>query len=106
MFGLRGRMVTIRPEKPDDIATVRAVNKTAFGQLAEAEIVDSLRTAFPDAVSLVAVENSTIVGHIFFSPVVVSGEKNAIRGMGLTPMAVLPHHQPSGHRISVGQGRN
>lgn len=96
MFGLRGRMVTIRPEKPDDIATVRTVNKTAFGQLTEAEIVDSLRTACPDAVSLVSVENITIVGHIFFSPVVVSGEKKAIKGMGLAPMAVLPHRQRQG----------
>ena len=89
-------MITIRPEQPDDIAAVRAINETAFGQPAEATIVDSLRNTCPDAVSLVAVEGDRILGHIFFSPVCVSGGHGVIQGMGLAPMAVLPERQRQG----------
>lgn len=89
-------MIAIRPEQPDDIAAVRAINETAFSQPAEAAIVDSLRTACPDSVSLVAVEDGRIVGHILFSPVVVSAGNEATQGMGLAPMAVLPDRQHQG----------
>jgi putative acetyltransferase len=89
-------MVTIRPEHPDDIVSVRALNEKVFGQPTEAAIVDSIRATCPDAVSLVAVDDSQIVGHIFFSPVFVSGERGTIQGMGLAPMAVLPERQRQG----------
>lgn len=89
-------MITVRPEHPDDIAAVRAINEKAFGQLTEASIVDSLRNACPDAVSLVAVENDRILGHIFFSPVFVSGGHKVTQGMGLAPVAVLPERQRQG----------
>lgn len=96
MFGWRGKVIAIRPEEPGDIAGVRAVNETAFGQPVEAGIVDSIRTACPDVVSLVAVDDGPVVGHIFFSPVLVSGESGTVQGMGLAPMAVLPKNQRQG----------
>jgi putative acetyltransferase len=40
--------------------------------------------------------NDRILGHIFFSPVFVSGENEAPPGMGLAPMAVLPERQRQG----------
>ena len=89
-------MITIRPEQPDDIAAVRAINETAYGQATEATIVDLLRSACPDAVSLVAVENEKILGHIFFSPVSVSSGHEVTQGIGLAPMAVLPERQRQG----------
>jgi len=89
-------MVTIRPEQPDDIASVRAINETVFDKPNEAAIVDAIRAACPDAVSLVAVDDNRIVGHIFFSPVFISGGKGTIQGMGLAPMAVLPERQRRG----------
>ncbi len=89
-------MTTIRSEQTDDIAAVHAINEAAFGEAAEATIVDSLRSACPDAVSLVAVEDDKILGHIFFSPVSVSGEHEMVQGMGLAPMAVLPERQRQG----------
>src|SRR5512139_2212976 len=89
-------MVTIRRERPDDSAAVRAVNKTVFDQQIEAAIGDSIRAECPEAVSLVAVEANKIVGHIFFSPVSVSGENGPVTGMGLAPMAVLPERQRQG----------
>lgn len=89
-------MITVRPERPGDIAAVHAINETAFGQPAEASIVDSLRAACLDAVSLVAVEDDRILGHIFFSSVFVFGGQEVTQGMGLAPMAVLPGRQRQG----------
>jgi putative acetyltransferase len=99
-------MVTIRQEQPEDIAGVRAINEVAFaphtrlekevGQSAEAGIVDSIRSACADVVSLVAVDPGRIVGHIFFSPVFVSTAGGVVQGMGLAPMAVLPERQRQG----------
>lgn len=89
-------MITVRPERPEDVAAIRAVNEAAFGQSAEADITDALRFASPDVLSLVALSEETIVGHIFFSPVKVEGGSRTIQGMGLAPMAVLPERQRQG----------
>jgi putative acetyltransferase len=88
-------MVTIRTETPDDAAAVRHVNEQAFGQPAEADIVDRLRQSCADAVSLVA-DDDGVVGHILFTPVVVDSGGRRTRGMGLAPMAVLPERQRQG----------
>ena len=89
-------MLTIRQEQSDDAAAVHAVNESAFGQPAEATIVNAIRAACPDAVSLVAVDDGQIVGHIFFSPVFFSGESESLHAMGLGPMAVTPQRQRQG----------
>ena len=89
-------MITVRPEQPDDILAVHMVNEQAFGQSAEADIVDALRAACPDILSLVAESNGRIVGHIFFSPVTISDTTGTIPGMSLAPMAVAPEHQRQG----------
>lgn len=89
-------MVKIRPEQPKDVGTVRKVNEAAFEQTAEANIVDSVRAACAEAVSLVAVEDDTVVGHILFSPVIVLDGERVTSGMGLGPMAVLPERQRQG----------
>ncbi|MBT3376238.1 MAG: N-acetyltransferase [Lentisphaerae bacterium] len=89
-------MITIRPEQSGDIGAVRALNEAAFGDTAEASIVDSLRMACPDAVSLVAVEGDRILGHILFTPAFAAGGRGVTQGMGLAPMAVLPERQRQG----------
>ncbi len=89
-------MIVIRPEQPADVPAVRAVNQAAFGQPAEAAIVDSLRSSCGEAVSLVALEDDAVVGHIMFSPVTIDGADLPMRGMGLAPMAVAPEHQRRG----------
>jgi putative acetyltransferase len=60
---LRRNIITIRQERLADRAGVRALNETAFGQPAEAAIVDFIRAAYPEAVSLVAADESRIGGH-------------------------------------------
>ncbi|MEA2031573.1 MAG: N-acetyltransferase [candidate division Zixibacteria bacterium] len=89
-------MITIQIEQRGDIAAIRAINEVAFGQPTEDNIVDSLRNSCPDAVSLVAVEDEKILGHIFFSPIFVFAGSEVIQGMGLAPMAVLPGRQRQG----------
>lgn len=89
--------ITIRAELTNDYSAVRAVNVSAFETPAEAELVDALREQARPLVSLVALDGVAIVGHILFSPVVLSGHP-ALNLMGLAPMAVAPDHQ----RRSVG----
>jgi putative acetyltransferase len=88
-------LITIRPESPDDAAQVRRVNELAFGQPAEADLVEKLRHACADSLSLVA-EDDVVVGHILFTPVVVESATRPVLGMGLAPMAVLPDRQRRG----------
>jgi putative acetyltransferase len=87
----------IRLERSEDSAQVRRVNELAFGQLAEADLVDRLRQACADSLSLVAEdEDEGVVGHIMFTPVAVDGAGQRIVGMGLAPMAVVPDRQREG----------
>jgi putative acetyltransferase len=85
----------IRPEQAADIGAVHAVNRAAFKTATEADLVDALREQAEPIVSLVADDTGSIVGHIFFSPVTVSGHAE-LRMMGLAPMAVLPAVQRRG----------
>ena len=59
----------IRPEEQEDFAAVCRVHEAAFPSDAEARLVDLLRARGKAVVSLVAVWDGFIVGHILFSPV-------------------------------------
>lgn len=90
-------MIRIRTEETKDIPQVRKINEQAFETLVEANIVDRLRQTCPNSLSLVAEDGNDIIGHILFSPAVITtpeGEK--IEGMGLAPMAVAPARQRQG----------
>ena len=85
----------IRDEEQKDRVAVHAVNASAFETPAEADLVDALRGQAHPVVSLVAVEGGTIVGHIMFSPVSLSGHPG-LKIMGLAPMAVASEYQRKG----------
>jgi len=87
--------VQIRPERPADIADIRAVNLAAFEGKTEADLVDALREQAVPIISLVADDNGAIVGHIFFSPAILLAHA-ALDIMALAPMAVLPTRQRQG----------
>jgi putative acetyltransferase len=93
-------IVENRIEQPGDIEAVRRINSKVFSQPVEAAIVDNLRGSCEDILSLVAVSNNEVVGHILFSPATLSSPSGMIRGMGLAPMAVLPRYQ----RRGIGSG--
>ncbi|MBD0371022.1 MAG: N-acetyltransferase [Pyrinomonadaceae bacterium] len=82
----------IREESPGDVAAIRDVNKRAFGQDQEGNIVDALRSNGAALLSFVATLNDQVVGHIMYSPITV-GE---VTGAALGPMALLPEHQRQG----------
>jgi len=85
----------IRSEEPKDSMNVHAVNVSAFETPAEAHMVEVLRKEAHPYLSLVAEEDKKIVGHIMFSPVMLSGYTD-LKIMGLGPMAVLPEQQRKG----------
>ena len=85
----------IRLERPADVAAVHAINKAAFETSAEAVLVDSLRGQAAPIVSLVADHDGSVVGHILFSPVSLTGH-GELKIMGLAPMAVVPAQQRRG----------
>jgi putative acetyltransferase len=89
-------VITIRAENAEDIPAVRRVNKLSFGRPQEAALVDALRAVAHPQVSLVAVEDGQILGHIFFSPVSIEPEDAHPAALGLAPMAVLPAYQRQG----------
>ena len=89
-------MITIRSEKQADSEAIRRVNTLAFGGTDEASLVDALRKAADPLISLVAIEDNQVVGHILFSPVTIEFGNSEAPALGLAPMAVLPEHQRKG----------
>ena len=89
-------MITIRLEEIEDQKGIRRVNELAFDQAMEADLVDALRTNAHPHISLVAIVEERIVGHIFFSPVSIESESGTFTAMGLAPMSVLPEFQSQG----------
>ena len=91
-------LMKIRPEEPSDRAQIARLNRLAFGQPAEADLVDRLRAAGRATVTLVAEDpGERVVGHILFSPVTLDpAPDTAPPWLGLAPMAVLPERQRQG----------
>lgn len=82
----------IREETAADVEAIREVNRRAFGQDQEGNIVDALRSNGAALLSLVAIVDGEVVGHILYSPATV-GETT---GAALGPMSVLPEFQRQG----------
>ncbi len=89
-------MIAIRREHIGDEEQIRIVNTRAFGRTAEADVVDTLRESCPESLSLVAMREGQVVGHILFTPAVVESGGQVGQGMGLGPLAVLPEFQRQG----------
>ncbi len=89
-------MVSIREEQQTDHESIDAVIIEAFGNRGEADLVDRLRKSRQLTLSLVAVVDSEVVGHVAFSPVTIHSEEGHRQAIGLGPMAVRPASQRSG----------
>jgi len=85
-------VIEIRDEQPGDVGAVWEVNRQAFDQEQEGRIIDALREHGGALLSLVAIADGAVVGHIMFSPLTVG----LVVGAALGPMAVLPAYQRQG----------
>lgn len=89
----------VRDETREDFAAITEVIAVAFKTLeisnnTEQFIVEALRAAGALSVSLVAEVEGRVVGHIAFSPIIISdGTQN---WYGLGPVSVLPAYQQKG----------
>jgi putative acetyltransferase len=83
----------IRPVQPGDMDAIAALNDAAFGGSDEARITRRLHEGGDSLVSLVAVGESGIVGHIEFFRIRIDG---APTGVGLGPMCARPGLQRGG----------
>ena len=93
------QMVQVRNETGADVGAITDVTTAAFKTLeisnhTEQFIIMALRAAKALSVSLVAEADGCVVGHIAFSPVVISDGTRDWYGLG--PVAVLPEYQRQG----------
>lgn len=93
-------MTQIREAFDGDIDGIRDVNDAAFGGTDASQLVDRLAADGDVVLSLVAVEDDEIVGHILFSRLEITSLDNDthLRAASLAPMAVAPTHQ----RLGIG----
>jgi putative acetyltransferase len=88
-------MIDFRDESPRDRNAVYRVVSSAFGQLAEAELVEKLREGGDSVVSLVADEHGEVVGHVLLSKM-----DAPFPALALAPVPVIPTRQ----RTGIGSG--
>ncbi len=89
----------IRKETTSDIEAISQVTTAAFRTLpisnhTEQFIIEALRTAGALTLSLVAEIDGRVVGHVAFSPVIISDGAKDWYGLG--PVSVLPEYQKQG----------
>jgi putative acetyltransferase len=89
----------IRNEENSDAEAISEITIAAFtnhpySQNTEQFIIKALRAANALTVSLVAVVEGRVVGHIAFSPVSISDQSSDWYGVG--PVSVQPHYQKQG----------
>ena len=89
-------MMSIRTATPRDRDAIRLVEEHAFGQQAEAGLVDALVAVGDAVVELVAEEDGHVVGHVLFSRLYVEDGGRDYPAVALAPLAVEPSMHGSG----------
>ena len=88
----------ICPESPGDIPGILEVQRQAFAQDGEARLVNALREDgdINPELSLVAVHDGNIIGHILFSPISIVSDTTTTPAFALAPLAVHQDYQCRG----------
>lgn len=90
--------ISIRPEREEDVEGIFEINRLAFGQEDEAQLIQRLRQSphFIPELSLVAFKKGHIVGHILLSRISIESQQGDVPAISLAPMAVHPKFQRQG----------
>lgn len=90
----------LRAEEPADHDAVREVHRRAFGADGDhvAGLADDLRGLLTatSGLSLVAVEDGRVAGHVLFTRSVLDAPKRLVDVLVLSPVGVLPAYQNRG----------
>ncbi len=82
--------VRIQRESSRDRDAIRAVTEAAFGRSAEADLIDRLRVERAVLLSLVALVDQQLIGHVLFSRMHIETEGGLVPAVALAPVAVRP----------------
>lgn len=96
--------LTIRAAQAGDLDAIKAVHDAAFNGPVEGRLVAALHSEVDGLVSLLALNDAQVCGHILFSPVRVESVED-VRLWGLAPMAVRPalqRHGIGGRLVQAG----
>lgn len=91
----------IRKSTEADRGDIEKIHTKAFGEKKGPEIAELVNGLFDDKtamplLSLVAVENDQLIGHILYTKSVLTGNDKSISIQLLAPLAVLPDAQSKG----------
>lgn len=101
LFSSKERALKIRKSTETDRVHIEKIHTKAFGKKKGPEIADLVNGLFEDdtampLLSLVAVENGQLIGHILFTKAVLDGTDRPVSLQLLAPLAVLPDAQSKG----------
>ena len=93
--------MTIRDERLSDHSAIDALHRTVFRGSGEAMLIEALRGEGLVLVSLVAVRDEKVVGHIMLSTLQLKVEDRDVAAAALAPLAVSPGLQRKGYGSSL-----
>ncbi len=93
--------MNIRPSMKSDLDALLHVEAKAFGKEEEAEIIELVNALLGDPsakllLSLLAVHDDRVVGHVLFTKAQLSGSDESLSVSILAPLAVLPESRSQG----------
>jgi putative acetyltransferase len=96
-------MIEIRVEQPKDYAAIRELIVTVFYETygsgeEEARLVEDLRAmeGYDPSLSLVAVDDGLVIGHVMFSPVTILSPRGPVPAVCLAPLGVAKPYRGQG----------
>ena len=90
--------VLVRQELPSDFSSVFSIHEQAFARTFEADLVNRLRRskAFVPELSLVALKDKVLAGHILFTKIKIKNKDVEHLSLAMAPVSVLPDFQNKG----------